>query len=130
MLKDQLNILIQLASSDNLVTESELKLIRMIAKVNGVSPEELDHMLKKPTPIDNLQNLTEDEKFECLYNVVQLMKVDGQIFKAEIAFCEEIANKLGYKKGVVRELSAKIFSDPSITSDRSALKAKATKYLK
>ena len=62
--------------------------------------------------------------------MVQLMKIDGQVFKSEIVFCEDIAQKLGYKKGVVGELSSRIFSDPSITADRDLLKKKALKYLK
>lgn len=130
MVKDQLNVLIQLASSDNSVADKEAKLIQMIAKVNGVSKDEVDHMLKNPTPIGDLANLTEDQKFEYLYNVVQLMKVDGQVFKSEIVFCEEIADKLGYKKGVIGELSSRIFSDPSITADRGMLQSKSGKYLK
>ncbi len=130
MVKNQLNVLIQLASSDNSVADKEVKLIHMIAKVNGISPEEIDYMLKNPTPIGDLANLTEDQKFEYLYNVVQLMKIDGQVFKSEIVFCEEIAEKLGYKKGVIGELSSRIFSDPSITADRGMLQSKASKYLK
>lgn len=130
MVKDQLNVLIQLASSDNSVADKEAKLIHMIAKVNGISHEEVDHMLKNPTPIGDLANLTEDQKFEYLYNVVQLMKIDGQVFKSEIVFCEEVAAKLGYKKGVIGELSSRIFSDPSITADRGMLQSKAGKYLK
>jgi len=130
MVKDQLNVLIQLASSDNSVADKEVKLIHMIAKVNGVSKDEVDHMLKNPSPIGDLSTLTEDQKFEYLYNVVQLMKIDGQVFKSEIVFCEEVADKLGYKKGVIKELSSKIFSDPSITSDRGVLLSRAKKFLK
>ena len=56
--------------------------------------------------------------------------VDGQVFKSEIVFCEEVAGRLGYKKGVIGELSSKIYSDPSITADRESLKKKAQKFLK
>lgn len=130
MVKQQLNVLIQLAASDNIVADKEAKLIHMIAHVNGISKEEVDDMLKNPTPIGDLGTLTEDQKFEYLYNVVQLMKIDGKVFKSEIVFCEEVAQKLGYKKGVVGELSSRIFSDPSITADRDLLKKKALKYLR
>ncbi len=131
MIKEQLNVLIQLAASDSSVAENEAKLIRMIGISNGVSKEEVDEMLKNPTqPIGDLSTLTDDQKFEHLYHVVQMMKVDGQVFKSEIVFCEDIASRLGYKTGVIAELSSKIYSDPSITSDREALKKKAQKYLK
>lgn len=131
MVKEQLNVLIQLAASDNQVAEKEAKLIHMIGQSNGVTKEDIDEMLKNPGhPIGNLNTLTDDQKFEHLYHVVQLMKVDGQVFKSEIVFCEDIAARLGYKKGVIGELSSKIFSDPSITSDRDRLKQRAQKYLR
>lgn len=131
MVKEQLNVLIQLAASDNQVAEKEAKLIHMIGKSNGVTKEDIDEMLKNHSrPIGNLNTLTDDQKFEHLYHIVQLMKVDGQVFKSEIVFCEDIASRLGYKKGVIGELSSKIFSDPSITSDRDRLKQRAQKYLK
>ena len=130
MIKEQLNVLINLAASDNKVAEKESKVIHMIGKANGMTKEEVDAMLKKPQPIGNLSSLTEDQKFENLYHLIQLMKSDGQVFKSEIHFCEHVAEKLGYKKGVVAELSARIYSDPTITADRKMLIDRAHKFLK
>jgi uncharacterized tellurite resistance protein B-like protein len=129
-MRDQLNILINLAASDNNVAEKESKAIRTIAKANSIPMEEVDQMLKNPKPIGDLSSFTEDQKFEALYYLIQLMKSDGQVFKSEISFCEAIAEKLGYKKGVVAELSSRIYSDPSITSDRKLLMDRAHKFLK
>ncbi len=130
MVKDQLNVLINLAASDNTVAEKEAKVIHMLAKANGISRDEVDAMLKRPAPIGNLEAFTEDQKFENLYHLIQLMKSDGQVFKSEIHFCEQVAEKLGYKKGVVGELSSRIYSDPSITADRKMLMDRAHKFLK
>src|SRR5271154_4424337 len=130
MIKEQLNVLINLAASDNSVAEKEAKVIHMIAKANGIPKEDVDSMMKKPQPIGNLSSLTEDQKFENLYHLIQLMKSDGQVFKSEIHFCEQVAEKLGYKKGVVAELSARIYSDPTITADRKMLMDRAHKFVK
>lgn len=130
MIKEQLNVLINLAASDKLVGEKESKTIHMIGKANGLTKEEVDTMLKSPKPIGDLSAFTEDQKFENLYHLIQLMKSDGQVFKSEIHFCEEIAEKLGYKKAVVAELSAKIYSDPTITADRKMLFERAHKFYK
>jgi uncharacterized tellurite resistance protein B-like protein len=130
MVKDQLNVLINLAARDNMVAEKESQVIHLIAKANGVSKEEVNAMLRKPQPIGNLDALTEDQKFENLYHLIQLMKSDGQVFKSEINFCEQVAEKLGYKKGVVAELSSRIYSNPSITADRKLLMDRARKFLK
>lgn len=130
MIKEQLNVLINLAASDNTVAEKEAKVIHMIAKANGIAKDEVDAMMKKPQAIGDLSSLTEDQKFENLYHLIQLMKSDGQVFKSEIHFCEQVAEKLGYKKGVVAELSSRIYSDPTITSDRKLLMDRAHKFLK
>ena len=128
--KAELNVLINLAASDKNVAERESKLIHMIGKANGIAREEVDKMLKNPKPINDLNNLTNEEKFAHLYYLIQLMKMDGQVFRSEIIFCEQIAEKLGYKKGVVAEVSQHVYSDPSITADREMIKKKADKYLK
>ena len=129
-MRDQLNILINLAASDSNIAEKEAKTIKVIGKAHGIPEDEIEAMIKSPKPIGNLSNFTEDQKFESLYYLIQLMKSDGQVFKSEISFCENIATKLGYKKGVVAELSARIYSDPSITSDRKLLMDRARKFLK
>lgn len=128
--KAELNVLINLAASDKRVAERESKLIHLIGQANGITKEEINTMLKNPQPIHSSNALTDDEKFEHLYNLIQLMKMDGQVFRSEIVFCEQIAEKLGYKRGVVGEVSQHVYSDPSITSDRDMLKKKAEKYLK
>jgi uncharacterized tellurite resistance protein B-like protein len=130
MIKEQLNVLINLAASDHNVAEKEAKTIQMIGKANGIPKEVVDEMLKNPMPVGDLSAFSEDQKFENLYHLIQLMKSDGQVFNSEINFCEEIADKLGYKKGVVGELSSRIYSDPSITADRNMLMNRAHKYLK
>lgn len=128
--KAELNVLINLAASDRKVADRESKLIQIIAKANGISKEEVDTMLSNPQPIGNISSLTNDEKFEHLYHLIQLMKMDGQVFRSEIVFCEQIADKLGFKKAVVGEISQHVYSDPSITADRDMVKQKAVKYLK
>jgi uncharacterized tellurite resistance protein B-like protein len=130
MIKDQLNILINLAASDKLIDDREVKTIHMIGKAGGLTREEIDEMIKHPKPIGDLSTFTEDQKFENLYQLIQMMKSDGQVFKSEIHFCESIADRLGYRKEVISELAAKVYSDPSITSDRRGLMARAHKFLK
>ncbi|MBL7857030.1 MAG: TerB family tellurite resistance protein [Cyclobacteriaceae bacterium] len=128
--KAELNVLINLAASDRSVAERESKLIHIIGKANGIPKEEIDAMLQNPQPISNMNSLTLDEKFEHLYYLIQLMKMDGQVFRSEIVFCEHIAEKLGFKKGVVGEISQHVYSDPTITADRDMVKKKAEKFLK
>lgn len=128
--KAELNVLINLATSDKNVADRESKLIHLIGQANGISKEDINQMLKNPKPIHDSSSLTPDEKFEHLYFLIQLMKMDGQVFRSEVVFCEQMAEKLGYKKAVVGEISQHVYSDPFITADRDMIKKKAEKFLK
>jgi uncharacterized membrane protein YebE (DUF533 family) len=128
--KTELNILINLAAIDRMIDAKEVKLIHMIGAANGFSKEEVDEMIRHPYTILNMSEMTSDEKFEHLYYLVTLMKSDGKIFQNEIDFCEKIASKLGYRKGVVGALSQHIYSDITIRADRDMLRKKSDQYLK
>ena len=130
MFKQQLNTLVQLASADGLMSNEEARFVKMLGKHNGMSDDEVDEIMRNPQPMEDLNLLSDDQKFEYIYSLVQLMKADGQVFKSEINFCENVAEELGYKRKVIAELSSRIYSDPAITANRENLKAKAQKYLK
>jgi len=128
MLKNQINVLAQLAHMDSDLSEEERSLIQMIGVANGMTKEEVNDIVENPEPMGDLNTLSDDQKYEYLYNIVQLMKIDGKVYKSEIVFCQEMAVKLGYKKSVIAELSSYIYSDPSITTDREKLKAKVKRF--
>lgn len=127
--EEQLSILVHLSMADNYLAEEESKLIHVIGKRNGLTSEQVELIIDNPKPIPNVRDLPPDEKFDYLFNVIQLMKVDGKIFQSEIQFCERLALAMGYKPGVVAELSAYIYSDPSIATKRSYLRSIADKHL-
>lgn len=128
-IRSQLSTLIQLAKIDGEFAGEEKLLIMMIGKANGVKEEEIMELVKNPEPLPSLSTLTEEDRFEYLYNIVQLMKIDSQVYLSEIKYCEELAEKLGFKRSVISALSSRIFSDPSITSNREALKMAIKKYM-
>ena len=65
-----------------------------------------------------------------MYNIVQLMKIDGRVYQEEIRYCAGIASKLGYEEEVLREMMVRIYSDPHISTDKATLKSKIQSYLK
>lgn len=126
--------LIQLAVSDESFDPIEKMLIYSIGKAHGVTEAEIDRLVKehletKPPKDLVFSSLSFDERFEYLYNIIQLMKIDNEVFLSEIRYCEDMAQKLGFKSKVVKTMSARIFSDPGITADREALKKEAQKLL-
>ena len=127
-IKSKLSVLVQLANIDGDFAGEEKDLIYMIAKANGISQEEVNDMVENPEPLPPVSTMTDDDKFEYLYHLVQLMKIDSQVYLSEIKYCEELAEKLGFKKNVISDLSARIYSDPSITSDISSLKREVRRH--
>lgn len=126
--KYELNVLINLAAIDHIIESREASLIYAIGQANQLSKLEIEEMIKKPEPIKGLGTMTSEEKFDHLCYLIRMMKADGKVIQDEIDFCENIAERLGYKKGVVKALSAHIYGDPSVQSDRMLLKRKAEKY--
>ena len=127
-IKAKLSVLVQLANIDGDFAGEERDLIYMIGKANGVSESEINNMVDNPEPLPPLSTMTEDDKFEYLFHLVQLMKIDSQVYLSEIKFCEELAEKIGFKRNVISQLSSRIYSDPAIASDVSSLKREVKKY--
>ena len=128
-IKSKLSVLVQLANVDGDFAGEEKDLIYMIAKANGISEAEVNDMKENPEPLPPLSTMSDDDKFEYLYHLVQLMKIDSQVFLSEIKYCEELAEKLGFKKNVIADLSARIYSDPMITSNLESLKREMRKHM-
>lgn len=128
MLTKQLHLLAHLAQIDGEISDQERKLIHSLGHLHGFEADDVEQIIIDPTPVQDLSTLSPDEKYEYLYNIVQLMKIDGKVYKTEISFCQEMAAKLGYKKSVIAELSSYIYSDPGITADRDILKARIAKF--
>ena len=124
--KNHLRALIQLAMSDNTFDKEEKLMIYAIAKANKIPEEEVDALVK-----ENIQKkgeveisfsaLSYEEKFEFLYNIIQMMKIDSEVYLSEIRYCQELAAKLGFDKKVVKKMAARVYSDPSISTNRQKL---------
>ncbi|WP_017731746.1 hypothetical protein [Nafulsella turpanensis] len=131
MKKAQLSMLVQLATIDNELAGKESRWLQKIGFGMGMEENEINEIFRKPEPHTiAFTHLTSEERFEYLYNLIQLMKIDGKVFFSEIDFCKRAAEKLGYQSAVVKALSGSIFGDPAITADRAQLMKKAQKFLK
>lgn len=130
MSRTHLNLLVQLAKIDGVVVQEEIDLIKQIGKANGMSSDDISACFEDPTLIEDLDVLTDDEKYEYIYSIVQLMKIDGRLYKEELAFCAKMASKIGYSEDVLLELLLKIYSDQDISADKESLKSTIQKYLR
>lgn len=128
-LKEQISLLVTLAKIDSHMSEEEKELIYAAGERLGMPEAEVTSLIDNPVDIKHLKDLPSDERFDYLYMVIQLMKADKKVFQSEIQFCEKVAMRLGYKPGVVGDLSAYIYSDPTVTTNFEHLRAIADRQL-
>ncbi len=119
-IKTHLRTLVRLALVDQHFADVEKEMIYKIGKANKLDKGTVDDLIKEEftrtggnEPLE-FNALSFDERFDYLFNIIQLMKVDHEIFLSEIKFCEEMAEKLGFNKGAVHALSPKIHADPGV----------------
>jgi len=125
MSKTSLSILIELANRDGELDASERKLIFQIARAHNHTEEEVNELIEN-TPTINYENLSSEERFEMLYDLVRLMKVDGKIFDDEILYCLDVARRLGYPMEAIMELYGLVHANLKLTSEINILKRKYT----
>ena len=124
----QLKLLINLARIDGEVADREQKYIANIGLANGIAIDQvsplfnLDHEVIVPSDLNN------DERFNYIFSLVQLMKIDERLYKDEIRYCSEIASRLGYDQSVMFELMLHVRGVMG-ANELESLKQLTTKYL-
>lgn len=124
-----LNILFQLAKIDGVVVQQEIDLINKIGRDRGMTEEEISECFDEHLPMEQLKVRSDDEKFEYVYSIVQLMKIDGRLYDEEIKFCGRVVAELGYHKDVLFELILKVYSDPHLNADKNEIKKQVQSFL-
>ena len=80
MFTKQLKVLAILANSDGEIDEREMILMEKIGKAHDMTIDEIIEAINNPGEGRDLSELNEDENFELLYDVIQLMKIDQKIY--------------------------------------------------
>jgi uncharacterized tellurite resistance protein B-like protein len=126
----QMKLLINMARIDGNVGEREKNYIINIGRANGIYPDQINSLLNQTHDLIIPKSMTADQRFDYLLSVVQLMKIDERMYKEEIVFCSQIANKLGYDKQVMFELMLNVKPGDMSNDEKSNLKKITEKYLK
>lgn len=104
----QLKLLVNLAIIDDEVTDKEKKYITNIGLANGLTEQDVVYLFNQNHEVIVPQGLNDDRKFDYLFSLVQLMKIDERLYKEEIKYCSHVAAKLGYRQEVMFELMLKV----------------------
>jgi uncharacterized tellurite resistance protein B-like protein len=125
----QMKLLISLAQIDGTVADRERNYIINIGRANNVYPDEVKPLFDKRHDLIVPEDLSDDRKFDYLFSLVQLMKIDERMYKEEILFCSKIASNLGYDQQVMFELLLNVKAATMGADEMSRLKTLVQKYL-
>jgi hypothetical protein len=126
----QLKLLISLAQIDGKVAERERNFITNIGKSNDITPDQMETLFDQRHPLIIPTDLTDDQKFDYLFSLVRLMKIDERMYKEEMMFCSKIAENLGYENQVMFELLLHVKADVMEKDEIINLKEITQKHLK
>jgi hypothetical protein len=128
MVINQLKLLISLARIDGAVGEREEKYILNIGTANGHSVEQIRPLFLKSYDVIVPDDLTDDQRFNYIFSLVELMKIDERLYKDEIRFCSKVAARLGYEETVMFDLMLHV-KEAMGHNEKESLKKLTAKYL-
>jgi hypothetical protein len=129
MLLPQLKLLISLAQIDGRVADREQNYIVNIGRANGIYPDEITPLFERRHTLIIPADLSNDTKFNYIFSLVQLMKIDERMYKEEMLFCSKIASTLGYDQGVMFDLILHVKGAAMEANEKEALQNLTEKYL-
>jgi uncharacterized tellurite resistance protein B-like protein len=123
--------LLHLAQVDGSVSGSELALIYKIAIEKRLPMFELEQLIRNPPQEkEELNKLTKEERFEYIYAIILMAKMDAKLDHRELELCQSYAESLGFEPEVIPELLEIITSDDQLSGNKEVLREAALKFLK
>jgi uncharacterized membrane protein YebE (DUF533 family) len=127
-IKGHLCNLAALAKADGNVDDREMNFIT-IGKKNGVSASEVRKLVAGQT--NCLADLpgTDSERFDQIFDLVDMMLADGIVDETEMDFCIMMAEKLGFRHAIVGVLVRKISQGVKDAVPRERIKEESLSFL-
>ena len=125
----QLKLLVNLARVDGEVADKERQYIINIGQANHLLVAEILPLFSSGHPMTVPENMSEEEKFDCIFKLIQLMKIDEKLYKEEIKYCAQVAAMLGYREEVMFDLMLKVKNPTIGDEEMESLKKLAATYL-
>lgn len=114
--------LIALAKQDGEINQHELAYLWKIAKKNGYEHEEFQDLLEEVTGEEFHAPKNDAERFEQLFELVELMRADGHVDEKELDFCIEVAGKFGFRTAITGVAVRKLVVDLDNGLEKEAIR--------
>ena len=129
-IKDHLLNLAALAKADGHIDAREMNFIIAVGKKNGINSTEVQSLVSGSKGIENNDLPTNDsERFDQIFDLVDMMLADGVVDETEMDFCIMMAEKLGFRKAIVGVLVRKISQGVKDGLPRERIKEESNSFL-
>ena len=126
---EQLKLLVNLARIDGTLAEKERQYIISIGQANHLLIAEILPLFTAEHPLTVPAQLSEEERFDYIFRLVQLMKIDDRLYGDEIKYCARVASSLGYREEALFDLMLNVKNVPMGKDEIEALRKLTAKHL-
>lgn len=118
-----------LAKIDGHIDAAEIEHIISIGERKGMRAQEVRALLADCRDMKLVMPTNDLDRFDQIYDLVEMMLADGIVDDSEMDFCIDIATKMGFRKAVVGVLIKKITTGVKDGLSRDEIKAQALDFL-
>jgi uncharacterized membrane protein YebE (DUF533 family) len=124
--KNHIKNLLALAKADGVIHPKEQKMLFKIGRKYALKDRQIQELIDSKEKFQvNVPDNYED-KMNLLYDLMLMVYADGVVEKSEIAFCEDVGGKFGFKKEIVSWLLNDVFDQGTPPDDEQWEKLKNT----
>ncbi|QIX60163.1 TerB family tellurite resistance protein [Hymenobacter lutimineralis] len=127
--KSHLANLAALAKADGHIDEREMNFIVAVGKKNGMRADDVRSIVASATDRAMLVPDNDSERFDQIFDLVDMMLADGVVDDHEMDFCIDMAEKLGFRKAIVGVLVRKISLGVKDGLPRDQIKEESQSFL-
>lgn len=128
-IKGHLCNLAALAKADGNIDDREMNFIITVGKKNGMSGPAVRKLVAGQTTCESDVPSNDSERFDQIFDLVDMMLADGIVDEMEMDFCVMMAEKLGFRKAIVGVLVRKISQGVKDAIPRDDIKEESLSFL-
>ena len=118
-----------LAKADGHIDDREMNFIIAVGKKNGLSSTKVKELVTGARGMSNDIPTNDSERFDQIFDLVDMMLADGIVDDNEMDFCIMMAEKLGFRKAIVGVLVRKISQGVKDGHPRERIKEESDVFL-
>ena len=127
--KSHITNLSALAKIDGHLDPTEMNFIVSIGQKHGMKPSEVRDLVSNASSVEPQLPENDSERFDQIYDLVEMMLADGIVDENEMDFCINMAARLGFKKTIVGVLVRKISMGVKDGLGRENIRREAQSFL-